>query len=99
MVMWTSCWELKAFCRINLCTHTQRHAHTVRVSILGRRAAVQGARPHLEVLLQPLPQGVQLVHAPAQVDVAVELDEGSDEVRDAPLCLHLFAAVKTRKQG
>lgn len=30
MVMWTSCWELKAFCRINLCTHTHR------VSILRR---------------------------------------------------------------
>lgn len=73
------------------------HTHTESASRANGWPSVQGTQPHLEVLLQPLPQGVQLVHAPAQVDMAVELDEGSDEVRDAPLCLHLFAAAKTHR--
>lgn len=36
--------------------------------------------PHLELLLQFLPQSVQFIQTLAQVNVTVELDEGSDEV-------------------
>lgn len=56
------------------------HTRTESASEADGWPGVQDWRPHLEVLLQPLPQGVQLVDTPAQVDVAVELDEGSNEV-------------------
>lgn len=54
---------------------------------------------YLELLLQFLPQSVQLVQTLAQVDVSVEPDEGFDEIRNAPLGFHVVAAAETQRSG
>lgn len=51
---------------------------------------------YLKLLLQFLPQSVQLVETLAQVDVTVKLDEGPDEVRHAPFGFYLIAAAETQ---
>lgn len=49
--------------------------------------------PYLELLFQLLSQGVELVQAFAEINVAVELDEGLDKIRHAPFCFDLVTAV------
>lgn len=53
---------------------------------------------YLELLFQLLPQRAQFLHALAEVNVTVELDEGLDEVGHAPLRLDLVAAADAQAQ-
>lgn len=47
---------------------------------------------NLKLLFQLLPEWAQLLQALAQVHMAMELDEGLDEVRNTPLGSHLIPA-------
>lgn len=53
---------------------------------------------HLKLLLQSLPQSVQFVQTLTQVNVTVKLDEGSNEIRHAPLGFHLIPTARTERE-